>query len=45
MATRSRSRGDEIPIFEPGLDALVASDAQAARLDFTTELAALVGLI
>src|SRR5256714_13232414 len=36
------SRGD-IPIFEPGLDALVASNVSAARLDFTTDLAAAVG--
>jgi UDPglucose 6-dehydrogenase len=30
----------EIPIFEPGLDALVASNVKAKRLDFTTEFTA-----
>jgi UDPglucose 6-dehydrogenase len=31
-------RRGEIPIFEPGLDALVASNVKAKRLDFATEL-------
>ena len=31
---RSRLRNGEIPIFEPGLDALVAENAQQARLFF-----------
>src|ERR1051325_4729691 len=35
------SRG-EMPIFEPGLDPLVASNAAAGRLSFTTDLAAAV---
>jgi UDPglucose 6-dehydrogenase len=32
----------EIPIFEPGLDSLVASNVAAARLKFTTELGSAV---
>ena len=32
-------RRGEIPIFEPGLEALVASNAESGRLSFTTELA------
>ena len=33
-------RSGSLPIFEPGLDALVASNVQAGRLSFTTEAAA-----
>jgi len=35
------SRG-EIPIFEPGLDALVAANIGAGRLDFTSDVATAV---
>src|SRR5438876_3267137 len=33
-------RRGEIPIFEPGLDALVAANVKAKRLDFTADLKA-----
>ena len=38
----SLNRGT-IPIYKPGLDALVASNVKAGRLDFTTELSGPVG--
>jgi UDPglucose 6-dehydrogenase len=39
----ARLRNGEIPIFEPGLDALVASNVAAGRLSFTTESAVAIG--
>src|SRR5258708_8051391 len=33
-------RRGEMPIFEPGLDALVATNVKARRLDFTSDLTA-----
>ena len=38
----ARLEAGEIPIFEPGLDALVASNVRAGRLAFTADLAAAV---
>src|SRR5271163_3163059 len=34
----ARLRRNEMPIFEPGLDALVVKNAAAGRLSFTTDL-------
>ncbi|MEL6316500.1 MAG: UDP-glucose/GDP-mannose dehydrogenase family protein [Pseudomonadota bacterium] len=33
-------KGGEVPIFEPGLDALLAANLDAGRISFTTDLAA-----
>src|SRR5438093_8164742 len=38
-----RLQRGQMPIFEPGLDQLVAANTAAGRLSFTTELAAAVG--
>ncbi|WP_316016123.1 UDP-glucose/GDP-mannose dehydrogenase family protein [Roseobacter sp. HKCCA0434] len=38
----ARLEAGEVPIFEPGLDALMATNVEAGRLSFTTDLAAAV---
>jgi UDPglucose 6-dehydrogenase len=38
----ARLQAGEVPIFEPGLDALLAKNTSAGRLSFTTDLAAAV---
>ena len=40
----ARLQRGEMPIFEPGLEALVAKNAAAGRISFTTELTAAVTL-